>query len=441
MPPPELPVRGDETLKEEMTASRPTVASHAWLIHVGSPENGFLHAGTILPLDGIRSIRFGRGGTEGLSVERVGSVLHLSIMLGWVSSAHAELRVVKSSTGLEFDLRDLGSRNGTHIERRAVPGIARLQSGQLFEIGRSFWMVRALASPEIEPERVVDIDPAGTSNPRTCATHQTLARLAKSDVPILLVGETGTGKGVTARAVHRLSGRDPFVVANLAALSDDTADRVLFGDKGLFARAAGGTLYLDELGELSPNLQSKLLAAIAERRAEGSEVRLIASTLRNLHELVQQGDFRPDLYSRLAGYEAHLGPLRSRREDLGVLTRELCQDRNGRPIRVGTRAMRRLLHYPWPYNVRELGQTLATASILAGTGGDITRAVVDEILERRKDMPQTPDHVHELRAELVDNLHKSRGDTAEVAKAMARQPTEIHRWLERFELEPEAFRR
>jgi len=382
----------------------------------------------------------------------------VGIPLGWVSSAHAELRVVPAADHYEFDLRDLGSRNGTHIERQAVPGIARLLPGQVFEIGRSFWMVREVDDKSLPAERIATLDAVGTSNPALASVHRRLAMLAESDVPLLLRGETGTGKEITARAIHRISGRKgKFIAANLSAMTDDRADAILFGRgtsgdasarPGLFEQANGGTLFLDELGELPPTIQTKLLAAVTEGRItrEGEveprnfDVRVICSALGDVHALVQSGTFRPDLYSRLAGYEAMLPPLRSRREDLGMLTASMLRQRKGAEVTLMTRAFRRVLNYRWPYNIRELQQTLGTTAILAGTGGEISRHVLDEILERRADMPQTPDSVYELRNQLVHELMRNAGDTSKVAKALDREPKEIARWLERFDLDPETYR-
>lgn len=450
----------DQTLTEDTPAPRPpSTDRRAWLIHIGSAENGFAEAGRILPLDDLRSVRFGRvsGSVEGLQVERAGSVLHVGIPLGWVSSAHAELRVVPGPEHYDFDLRDLGSRNGTHIERQAVPGIARLLPGQVFEVGRSFWLVREVDDPNLPAERTGVLDAVGTSNPSLACVHQRLATLAESDVPLLLRGETGTGKEITARAIHRLSGRGgKFVAANLSAMTDDRADAILFGvteggsaRAGLFEQAHEGTLFLDELAELPPTIQHKLLAALTNGRItrEGEaeprsfDVRVICSALGDLHALVQGGTFRPDLYSRLAGYEALLPPLRARREDLGMLTAAIVRQRKGAEVKLMTRAFRRILNYRWPYNIRELQQTLGTAGILTGTGGEISRQVLDEILERRADMPQSPDSVHELRNQLVSELMRAAGDTAKVAKALDREPKEVARWLERFDLNPETYRR
>lgn len=434
---------------------------HAWLIYIGSSENDFSEAGRIWSLDGISKVRFGRVSGAELRDERQDDELDIRIPLGWVSGRHSELRIVRSGVGLEFDLYDLDSRNGTHIERQAIPGMARLLPGHVFEVGRSFWMIREVTQVDLAPEHVGALDPSGTSNPTLCSILRTLMRLASSDVPLLLHGKTGVGKEVTARAVHKLSGRrGAFVATNLAALSDDRIDSILFGHRrgafpgadedrpGIFEQADQGTLFFDELGELSPAAQTKLHAALAEGRVMrvGEEqprkfdVRVICSTLHDVRALVEAGKFRPDLYSRLAGFHASLPPLRRRREDLGVLTKAVYRSRGGSQVKIATRAFRRILSHSWPFNVRELHQTLATASILAGTNGEISRDLLDDILASRRDMPQSPESVSELRARLVSELAKTGGDTAEVARALARDQKEIHRWIERFEIETDAYR-
>jgi DNA-binding NtrC family response regulator len=441
----------EETLSDDAPLGRgPT---HAWLIFIGSSENDFHEAGAVWSLDNVSKVRFGRVSGADLRTELTGTELTIRIPLGWVSGRHAELRVARPGVGLEFDLCDLDSRNGTHVERQAIPGVVRLLPGQVFEIGRSFWMVREVGQHDLPAEHVRALDPSGTSNPALCAIQRTLVRLAPSDVPLLLHGETGTGKEVTARAVHQLSKRPgAFVATNLAALSDDRIDAILFGHSrddraGIFEQANRGTVFFDELGELSPAAQTKLHAALAEGRVmrvgddqpRTFEVRVICSTLHDIRALVEAGKFRPDLYSRLAGFHATLPPLRRRREDLGVLTKVVFEARAGARVKVATRAFRRILSHSWPFNVRELHQTLATASILAGTNGEISRDLLDDILSSRRDMPQSPESVSELRAKLVSELAKTGGDTAEVARALARDQKEIHRWIERFEIETDAY--
>src|SRR5690606_34372594 len=165
--------------------------------------------------------------------------------------------------------------------------------------------------------------------------------------------------------------------------SEHRVETVLYGDgsrPGLFEEADGGTLLLDELGELGNAVQAKLLTALADSTEDGTshprqyDVRLIASTVHDVHQLVHAGRFRGDLYSRLAGYVAELPPLRARREDLGLLCRSFIRSmqQDGRPTRITTNAFRRVLGRAWPFNVRQLAQTLTTASLLASGDGTIT---------------------------------------------------------------------
>jgi DNA-binding NtrC family response regulator len=428
--------------------------TYIWLIGIGSPEDNFASAGRVFAIDEARCIRFGRDeGAEGLSVSEVDGRQHIGVPFGWVSGQHAELEISEGATA-RFLLRDLGSRNGTLVNGERISDSVRLRPGDVFEVGRSFWMVREVRMRKLRKHRLSELDPTGTCNPHLHHIHRTLHRLAKSTIPIVLRGETGTGKEYLSRAIHRVSCRSgPFCVANLAAMSEDRVERLLFGDTGkpgLFEEADGGTLMLDELAELSPTVQSKLLSALAEGRAArvGEEaarhfdVRLIACTLHDLTQMVEAGRFRPDLYSRLAGFVAELPPLRARREDMGLLVRTFIRDlqREGRPTRITSNAFRRILGRAWPFNVRQLSQTLTTASLLASGDGTVTADALAEILEEDDGLPQSPDEVRRLRAELVRNLAKHEGDTDEVAREMNRDPYQIHRWLERFALHPESYR-
>lgn len=428
--------------------------TYVWLIGIGSPEDSFSSAGRVITIEESKSIRFGRDDeADGLSIVEEGDEISVGIPFGWASGQHAQLEIVDGPL-TRFTLRDLGSRNGTLVNGERIGDSVRLRPGDVFEIGRSFWMVREVRMRKHRTHRLQELDPTGTCNPHLHHIHRTLHRLAKSTIPIVLRGETGTGKEYLARAIHRVSGRSgPFCIANLAAMSEDRVERLLFGDPGkpgLFEEADEGTLMLDELAELSPAVQSKLLSALAEGRAArvGEEaarhfdVRLVACTLHDLSQMVEAGRFRPDLYSRLAGFVAELPPLRARREDLGLLVGTFVQDlqREGRPTRVTSNAFRRILARAWPFNVRQLSQTLTTASLLASGDGTITADALAEILEEDDGLPQSPDEVRRLRAELVRNLAKHEGDTDQVARAMNRDPYQIHRWLERFALHPESYR-
>jgi DNA-binding NtrC family response regulator len=444
-----------DTLVEDEVREDEAPAARAWVLGIGSPEDNFEHAGRILALEAGAEVRFGRddGSAEAGTAQASGG-LRVGIPYGWVSGEHAHLQVVGEPNGLRFVLEDLGSRNGTLVGGERITAPTSLRPGEVFEIGRSFWSVREVRMRRARTHKLSELDPTGTCSPHLHHIHRTLLRLASSSIPILLRGETGTGKEYLARAIHRVSGRTgPFLSANLAAMSEDRVEALLFGGRGhegLFEQANNGTLLLDELGELSPPVQAKLLSALTEGRAarvdeedaRNFDVRLVASTLHDLSRMVDQGSFRPDLYSRLAGFVAELPPVRARKEDLGLLCRSFVRKMQGegRPTEITTNAFRRILARAWPFNVRQLNQTLATAALLAGADGTITADALAEILDQDDGLPQNPDEVRRLRAELVGHLSKHEGDTHEVARAMGRDIYQIKRWLERFALQAENYR-
>jgi Nif-specific regulatory protein len=218
-----------------------------------------------------------------------------------------------------------------------------------------------------------------------------LSQVAPSDATVLITGESGTGKELIAAEVHRLSKRAaaPFVKINCAALPESIIESELFGHekgaftgairerKGRFELADRGTIFLDEAGELSPQIQVKLLRVLQERELErvgGSgaikvDVRLIAATNRNLEEEVKAGRFREDLYYRLNVFPLHMPPLRERKSDIVLLAdyfAEKYAGKNGKLIkRISTPALDLLTSYTWPGNVRELENCMERAVILS----------------------------------------------------------------------------
>ena len=230
----------------------------------------------------------------------------------------------------------------------------------------------------------------GTS-PALTAVLENVRRVAPTDTTVLITGETGTGKELIARAIHSHSRRKdrPLIKINCAALPAGLVESELFGHEkgaftgaisrrvGRFELAHGGTIFLDEIGELPADAQAKLLRVLQERefdRVGGAapikaDVRVLAATNRDLHRAVQEKTFREDLYYRLSVFPVHLPPLRDRREDVPLLVHSLVNKYAGRIGKrlesVGRETMRRLQAYAWPGNVRELENVLERAVILA----------------------------------------------------------------------------
>ena len=236
----------------------------------------------------------------------------------------------------------------------------------------------------------------GFNSPAMREMEHMAAKVARTNSTVLITGESGTGKGVVARLIHQQSQRadQNFIPVNCGAIPENLVESEFFGHtkgaftgadkirKGLFLEADGGTIFLDEIGELPLSLQVKLLHVIEQKavRSVGSEqvrpvdVRIIAATNRDLGEMVAQGKFREDLYFRLSVFHIHVPPLRERRQDLPALVQFMLQ-RNTRRMGSGGHEARLapgvedlLINYDWPGNVRELENVLDRALILADEG-------------------------------------------------------------------------
>lgn len=231
-------------------------------------------------------------------------------------------------------------------------------------------------------------------SPAMQALFHDASRLAKSDAPILILGESGTGKELLARAIHQESLRhdQPFVAVNCASIPADLMESEFFGHvkgaftganearKGLFHSAQGGSLFLDEIGEMPVNLQAKLLRALQEKtvrpvggeREEPVDVRIIAATHRNLEKEMEQANFRSDLFYRLETFSLRIPPLRERGTDIEHLVFALIDkhaEAQGKQIeQIEPEAFNSLLNYPYPGNVRELENAIMRAVTLSEDG-------------------------------------------------------------------------
>jgi transcriptional regulator with GAF, ATPase, and Fis domain len=304
--------------------------------------------------------------------------------------------------------------------------------------------------------------------PRLARDVQTLAQIALSDLAVLLLGESGTGKEVLARAIHEESGRPgPFVAVNCGAIPANLVESLLFGHRrgsfsgalrdepGLFRAAAGGTLFLDEIGDLAPSAQAALLRVLQERevlplgetRPTPVDLRVVAATHRPLQALSLSGGFREDLLARVAGFVHDLPPLRERIDDLGMLVAPLLRriaPEASASISLDADAFHALMNHSWPLNVRELEQRLKAAVALASDG----RVRVSHLWSERPPLgaparrdPALSPEEQLLQDRLVEHLTEMRGNVTHVGEAMGKSRTQIQRWLRRFGIDAERYRR
>ncbi len=244
--------------------------------------------------------------------------------------------------------------------------------------------------------------------------YQLVESLAPGDLPILIVGETGVGKEFLAQTLHLSSPRrsGPFIAINCAAIPAELLESELFGigegvatgvaaNLGRIQQAQGGTLVLDEIGDMSPDLQAKLLRALQEKEIHpvgrdpvSIDVRILASTNQDLTRRIESGHFRSDLYYRLAGYVLELPPLRQRPEDIPALVEHFlrtCSRELDRPIRgITVRALRLLTAYPWPGNIRELANEVRRAVYLCPALGTIESSNLSAAVISHTSDPKRP---------------------------------------------------
>ncbi len=384
---------------------------------------------------------------------------------GTVSRRHFELRW-DGRRQLHLG-RDLGSHNGSRLDGRDIAQTTvALRGGSVLQLGDVSVVYEPIpADLEIPPDRD-EAEPIPGDAPILLQLRQAIARAAPDPSPVLLLGETGTGKEFIAREIHRQSGRTGALVAiNCSALSPQIIDSQLFGhvkgaftgatsdQPGLFRAAQGGTLFLDEIGDLPLALQPKLLRALQEGEVQpvGStklvpvDVRVVAATHAELVQRVEAGEFRRDLYARLALWELSVPPLRERRGDLLTWLHRLhdawLDKRPGHvrdPLTLSPEAAEVVLRHDWPNNLRQLDRLVHELSSVPELPRPITverlpqwlrslppADAEDPAVVPAADKPPVP-----TRQEFVAVFERFDGNVRAMAKHFARDRRQIYRWIE-----------
>lgn len=382
------------------------------------------------------------------------------------SRIHALVRVSGSATPIE--IHDADSKNGIYVNGLRCQHCV-LKDGDILRIGDSLLLLR-YEQTDLSDAPIAAL--LGISAGQK-ALRARIRSVAASDAAVLLLGESGTGKDLSARAIHSASGRrGPLVSVNCAAIPDSLAESQFFGHmagsftgaqkdrQGFFAAADQGTLFLDEIGELSPRGQALLLRAIEDHAItpigatapRSCDVRIVAATNRDLPHAVEQGSFRGDLYARLAALVLRLLPLRARAEDVLIL---LSSALGPRPPQMTARLAEALLLYAFPFNVRELhqlakdllssGETLLDLPLIAERlavatphrSSTSSSSPSTAISESDLPLPKQP----LSREVLLRLLEEHHGIIARVAQAAGRSRRQVMRWLDQYQLDAEKFRR
>jgi DNA-binding NtrC family response regulator len=476
----EAMTEADASTHEDSVASerRQAKALHAPYLFLVFECDRPASGGARYALAGIDEVAIGRGSQRRGMRQRGGGRTRLDVRVPGrsMSASHARLRPCADGWILE----DTGSTNGSFVNGYRI-NEAVVGDGDIIELGHTLFLLRSgLSTTSSEANELDSADlasePPGfaTLLPPARQSLRELARVAASPLPILLLGQSGTGKEVIARSVHELSRPEgPFIAVNCGALPTNLVESQLFGHtKGAFSGAVrdapgalrsaeGGTILLDEIGDLPRTSQPALLRFLQERevtpvgdaRPIRVDVRVIAATNQPLADLVEAGEFRADLLARLSGFVHTLPDLRSRREDLGVIVANILVKHglHERPVTITPAAGRRLLTHRWPANIRELESAIVRAMTLADREQlDENHFLLDAIAlpAAGTDAPSEQDASRvmseadaKLRGELIELLETHGGNVADVARALGRARMQIYRWLKRLDVDADRFRR
>ena len=473
------------------------------LIHIGQSHHLVEPAPRVIVLDQLEQLDLGRGEVQWLEATGKRTKKFL-VDDPWMSGHHASLVRQRPHEDGVFCLQDNDSTNGCRANGKKVTS-HRLRHGDIIETGRTFWKFHRARVERLQllvdsVHRTGPVKPTSSASIEFLAQIYRLVAFAATDIPLIVLGESGSGKEVMTGEIHQISGRSGrFVALNCAALPEGLIESELFGHRkgaftgattdkrGLVEEADGGTLLLDEVGDMSLPAQAKLLrllqdgtfTRVGETAGRHVDVRFVAATHRDLDSMVDQGTFRGDLFARLNGFCIKLPALRERKEDMGLLLSVfLGREWSGpTPPRMEQSAYRAFLHYDWPFNIRQLEKTVRSAVALAGDEGvinlgclpDAVRLAVDPAPEADEApladgdssrlSPEDPAvggaatdpaaepkrHVRrtldQLCAELPGLLERFHGNLAEVAREMGTSRSQVYRWLQRTDIDPKLYRK
>jgi transcriptional regulator with PAS, ATPase and Fis domain len=383
-----------------------------------------------------------------------------------VSRLHAMVHVRTDADETFVEVEDLGSANGLRVRGQplAPGGVARLVVGDSFELGVALVLLTR-ARPDARPGTqapptavVPEVQDVVALDPRMLELRRVLARVAQSDLSVLLLGETGVGKEVLAEYVHRTSRRAhaAFLRLNCGAFSENLLESELFGHErgaftgavtakpGLLETATGGTVLFDEVGELPLSLQVKLLRVMEEGRivrvgglrSMPIDVRYVAATNRDLAAAVDRGSFRRDLYYRLNGISAQVPPLRERPSELIPMAARFLASfaaaLERAPPALGDDARRALQAHAWPGNIRELRNVMQRAMMLCEGEVSASHLMLDEPDAAAERALRTLPNADE-RARVLAALEACGGNQTRAAKALGISRGTLIARLERYE--------
>ncbi|HWL89530.1 MAG TPA: sigma 54-interacting transcriptional regulator [Polyangiaceae bacterium] len=411
-----------------------------------------------------------------------------------VSRQHARISFADG----RWKLSDLGSRNGTMVGGRFV-GEHLLEHLDEIRVGDAIFKF-VTAGAEYHVRYRIDGSIFGERRASDNLLNELVGgcqmdaiaadveRIAPTELSCLVLGETGTGKEVVARGIHRLSGRrGSFQAVNCAAIPHNLLESELFGyrrgafsgadrDKpGLVKLADGGTLFLDEIGDMPLEAQAKLLRVLQMREvfplggttADKVDIRVVCATHRDLYTLVRDGRFRGDLFARLNEHVVRLPPLRERKEDVLLLARSFAARYGAPRLSFTFSVLVALLHYNWPFNVRELESCIKRGVALSGSGvldapqlpdavaefmkgygarhsgettGPVSRSPIAAFSSQPMSQPLPIRRGAPSEVELRELLIRHRGNVAAVGRELGKERMQVHRWLKKYNIDLEKYR-